>query len=87
MASFLRNKGGGLSHNHIIGMSYINYMLKNIYIYTHTNRYIVTCSLQCYLSACTMFYGCVCWGEGVEMEELYSFLMTIFTSNSLLMPA
>ena len=42
MASFLRNKGGGLSHNHIIGMSYINYMLKKkkiyiyIYIYTHT---------------------------------------------------
>ena len=69
MASFLRNKGGGLSHNHIIGMSYINYMLKKkkyiyIYIHTHTNRYIVKCSLQCYSSACTMFYGCVVGGEG-----------------------
>ena len=29
---FLRNKGGGLSHNYIIGMNYINYMLT---IHTH----------------------------------------------------
>ena len=34
MASFLRNKGEWLSHNHIIGMSFINYML-TIYVYTY----------------------------------------------------
>ena len=33
-ASFLRNKGEWLSHNHIIGMSFINYML-TIYVYTY----------------------------------------------------